>query len=133
MAVSLFISTPIQYVPVSVINWGARYGWSITREAIKGTESTKVLEKIERAVQTPSFNTHDARRNSALEALTMNWFQGRVLSHIHSMRRDGNEPNDLQLKTRNMSTMIINGCEGEMVSISMDDRQRSPILDELSA
>jgi hypothetical protein len=29
--------------------------------------------------------------------------------------------------------MMVNGCEGEVVSISMDDRQRSPILDELSA
>jgi hypothetical protein len=29
--------------------------------------------------------------------------------------------------------MMVNGCEDEAVSISMDDRQRSPILDELSA
>jgi hypothetical protein len=32
-----------------------------------------------------------------------------------------------------MSTMMVNGCEDDGVSISMDDRQRSPILDELSA
>ena len=32
-----------------------------------------------------------------------------------------------------MNTMMVNGCEDEVVSISMDDRQRSPILDELSA
>ena len=29
--------------------------------------------------------------------------------------------------------MMVNGCEDEVVSISMDDRQRSSILDELSA
>jgi hypothetical protein len=29
--------------------------------------------------------------------------------------------------------MMVNGCEDEGVSISMDDRQRSPTLDELSA
>jgi hypothetical protein len=29
--------------------------------------------------------------------------------------------------------MMVNGCEDEVASISMDDRQRSPILDELSA
>jgi hypothetical protein len=29
--------------------------------------------------------------------------------------------------------MMVNGCEDEVVSISMDDRQRPPILDELSA
>src|SRR6266481_7924842 len=39
MAVSLFIVTPIQYVPVTMLNWGARYGWSSTREASKGTKS----------------------------------------------------------------------------------------------
>jgi hypothetical protein len=53
-AVSLFISTPIQYVPVSMLNWGARYGWSSSREATKGTESTKAPPvKNERAVQKP--------------------------------------------------------------------------------
>ena len=49
------------------------------------------------------------------------WFQG----------GDGNEPNNQ--KTTIMNTMMVNGCEDEVVSISMDDRQRSPILDELSA
>lgn len=29
--------------------------------------------------------------------------------------------------------MMVNECEDERVSISMDDRQRSSILDELSA
>ena len=29
--------------------------------------------------------------------------------------------------------MMVMGCKDEVVSISMDDRQRSPILDELSA
>ena len=29
--------------------------------------------------------------------------------------------------------MIVNGYKDKVVSISMDDRQRSPILDELSA
>jgi hypothetical protein len=54
MAVSLFISTRIQYVPVGMLNWGARYGWSSTREASKGTEGTKSpTDKNERAVQKP--------------------------------------------------------------------------------
>jgi hypothetical protein len=29
--------------------------------------------------------------------------------------------------------MMVNGCKDEVVSISMDNRQRSPILDELGA
>ena len=40
----MFISTRIQYVPVGMLNWGARYGWPSTREASKGTEGTKALQ-----------------------------------------------------------------------------------------
>jgi hypothetical protein len=70
----------------------------------------------------------------AVSANRVHWFQGDVLFHVHSMRCGGDEPNNLEDNcTRNMSTMMINGCEDERVSISMDDRQRSPILDELSA
>lgn len=51
----------------------------------------------ERAVQNPSYNTHNARWNSALEAPTkFTGFRGDDLFHIHSMRCGGNEPNNLE-------------------------------------
>jgi hypothetical protein len=34
-AVYLFIFTLIQYVPVTMVNWGARYGWSSTRRLVR--------------------------------------------------------------------------------------------------
>ena len=44
---------------------------------------------------------------------------------------NGNELNNLE--DNSMSMMMVNKCKDEAVSISMDDCQRSSILDELSA
>ena len=51
-----------------------------------------------------------------------------VCFHIHSMPRK-----TTNLEDNDISIMMVNGCDDRGVSISMGNRQRSPILDELSA
>ena len=60
------------------------------------------------------------------------WFQGDLCPIITRMWCDADEPNNLEYNKYEHRDGF-NGSEDETVSISMDDRQRSPILDELSA
>ena len=80
----MFISTRIQYVPVGMLNWGARYGWPSIREASKGTEGTKALQiKMNAPFKNPHITLMTPGGIARWKHQQSYWFQGEVLFHIH--------------------------------------------------
>jgi hypothetical protein len=93
--------------------------------------------------ESSSHNTHDAQRNVAFEPpnkvhgrhwsqrerLEITFCHGGVLFHHHTS--GGKELKKIDLEDKYERELT--GVKMKVVSISMDDRQRSPILDELSA
>jgi hypothetical protein len=66
MAVSLFISTPIQHVPVKVLGTVGQ----VQERLVRAPKVQSPTEKMNSPFKNPSYNTHDARWNSALKAPT---------------------------------------------------------------
>jgi hypothetical protein len=61
MAVSLFISTPVQHDPVSMLDGVLGTVGQVQERPVRAPRVQKPHGENERAVQNPSYNTHDAR------------------------------------------------------------------------
>jgi len=66
MAVSLFISTPVQHDPVSMLTGVLGTVGQVQERLVRAPRVQSPTEKMNAPFKNPSYNTHDARWNSTV-------------------------------------------------------------------
>jgi hypothetical protein len=80
MTVSLFISTPVQHVLLSMLAGVLGTVGQVQERLVRAPKVQSPTEKMNGPFKIPPYNTHDARWNSALEAPT------RFIGFRHAVR-----------------------------------------------